>query len=361
MRLKRLGEFGAIERIKSLCGHPGRGVRVGIGDDAAAFLPGPGVALASADMMVEGVHFDLRLASWRELGYKALASNMSDIAAMGGRPRYYLVSAAFRGDEDTRCLEELYAGFEQAAEPHGVRLIGGDTTATPGPRVVAVTILGEAGPKGPVKRSGARPGDDIYVTGTLGDSAGGLELLRTGARAITPPHLSPSPPVGEGCPKGRAGVKAGRRVTGAGEGDEEYLIARHLMPEARVKAGMLLGGAVTSMIDISDGLSSDLGHIIRASSVGARLHADKIPLSGELVRCVGAKRALGLALHGGEDYELLFTAGPRARKKIAGLRGAVGAGVSIVGEITRDKGAYLVAGTGSLKELRPGGYEHFRK
>ncbi len=336
MRLKGLGEFGAIARIKSLCREPGRGVRVGIGDDAAAIKPGPGLMLVSADMMVEGVHFEPGLASWSELGYKALASNMSDIAAMGGRPRYYLVSAAFTGGEDARCLEELYAGLEQAAGPYGVRLIGGDTTSTPGPRVVSVTILGEAGPEGPVLRSGARPGDDVYVTGTLGDSAAGLELLKAGGR-------------------GRGTGVRGRRA------DEEYLIYRHIMPSARVEAGMLLAGLATSMIDVSDGLSSDLGHIMQASSVGARVHSDRLPVSGELLRYAGAKRARSFALHGGEDYELLFTAGSRSRKKIAAIGETLGAGISIIGKITKEKGAYLVSGKGALKELRAGGYEHFRR
>jgi thiamine-monophosphate kinase len=347
MKLKRLGEFGAIGRIARLCAPPGRDVKAGIGEDAAAFSHGAGLTLAGADMMVEGVHFDLNFTSWRDIGYKALASNLSDIAAMGGLPRYYLVSVALRGDEDERSLIELYSGFEEAAGPHGVRLIGGDTTGTPGPSVVSVTVLGEAGPKGPIRRSGARPGDLVLITGTLGDSAAGLELLRTGA--VTKGHGT-----------GKSAKEGGNRRHAK---DAVYLISRHVRPEARVKVAYKLGasGLISSMIDVSDGFSSDLGHILAESGVGARVKDSGLPLSEQLVRCFGARRALGFALDGGEDYELIFTARPRSLKRLADICAGVGVGLAVAGEITKAKGAYLVAGKGSLKEIRPGGYEHFRK
>jgi len=347
MKIKRLGEFGAIGRIAGLCRPPGREVRAGIGDDTAAFSHGPGLVLAGADMMVEGVHFDLEYTAWRDVGYRALASNMSDIAAMGGRPRYYMVSVALRGEEDESALMELYTGFEEAAGPHGMRLIGGDTTGTPGPRVVSVTILGDAGPKGVIRRGGARPGDMVFVTGTLGDSAAGLRLLKSG-------DLGRRPGAGKRSAKGAGGCTAG---------DMQHLVSRHLRPTARVKAGLGLGasGLVSSMIDISDGFSSDLGHILAESGVGARIEEDGIPVSGHLARCFGTRGALGFALDGGEDYELIFTARPRAAKRLAEICERAGAVIGITGVITKERGAYLVTGKGSLRELRPGGYEHFRR
>jgi len=347
MKLKRLGEFGAIGRIAGLCKPPGREVRAGIGDDTAAFSHGPGLVLAGTDMMVEGVHFDLEYTGWRDTGYRALTSNMSDIAAMGGRPRYYLVSVALRGDEDERALEELYYGFEEAAGQHGVRLIGGDTTGPPGPRVVSVTILGDAGPKGVIRRGGARPGDIICVTGALGDSAAGLSLLKSGTLGRRP-----------GTAKSYGGGTGGCTAE-----DVQYLVSRHLRPTARVEAGFGLGasGLVSSMIDISDGFSSDLGHILAESGFGARIEEGRIPVSGHLARCFGTRKAIGFALDGGEDYELIFTARPRYARRLAGICERAGTLLGMTGEITKNKGAYLVTGKGSLRELRPGGYEHFRR
>ncbi|HEX9860290.1 MAG TPA: thiamine-phosphate kinase [Nitrospirota bacterium] len=350
MRIGRLGEFGAVELVKSLCNMPGREVRVGIGDDAASFVPGKGQILASADMMVEGVHFDLGYAGFADLGYKALASNLSDIAAMGGTPRYCMVSVALTGREDVKDIEALYLGMEEAAAPHGVRLIGGDTVGSPGPVVVSVTILGEAGPKGPVRRSTAKPGDDIYVTGTLGDSAAGLALLQAGRW---------------GKVAGKGGAAGGRGQGGksADSGYASYLVSRHLRPRARVEAGMLLGAAgfATSMIDVSDGFSSDLGHILEGSGAGAEVEEARLPVSDALVSVYGRKKAVSLALSGGEDYELVFTARPGHGKRVAAIFDNTGAGITVVGRITGQKGAYLLSAGGARKPLLPRGYEHFRK
>lgn len=339
MRIGRLGEFGAVELVKSLCNKPGREVRVGIGDDAASFVPGAGQILASADMMVEGVHFDLGYTGYGDLGYKALASNLSDIAAMGGTPRYYMVSVALTGREDAKDLEALYIGMEEAAAPHGVRLIGGDTVGSPGPVVVSVTILGEAGPKGPVRRSTAKPGDNIYVTGTLGDSAAGLELLK------------------------KASGGRGQGAKPADSGHVSYLVSRHLRPTARVEAGMLIGraGLATSMIDISDGFSSDLGHILEESGAGAEVEEARMPVSDALVSLYGRKKAVSLALAGGEDYELVFTARPGHEKRVAAIFDNIGAEITVVGRTTGQKGAYLLSAGGARKPLVPRGYEHFRK
>ncbi len=334
--LSTVGEFGAINHISATCSSPGRGV-VGIGDDAAVFTSSRDVStLVTTDMLVEGVHFDLSYTGFEELGYKSAAVNLSDIAAMGGRPRFYLISAALRPQMLVEDLEEFYCGLESACRPFGVRLIGGDTTSTAGgsagPIIISVTIIGEVPPGRAVKRTGARAGDDIYVTGSLGDSACGLDILRT------------------------------RGIDGLDK-DEARLAARHLEPSPRVKAGMLLGEGrlATAMIDISDGLSSDLGHILEQSGVGAVVYKDKLPLSGGLVHTAGIKKAVQYALHGGEDYELLFTARPSFRKRIAELQVEAGVSFTAIGKITAGEAAELVDEKGQARALRPSGYEHFRK
>jgi len=346
--LSGIGEFGAIDHIKSMCGSPGRGV-VGIGDDAAIFKVSPGMAaLVTTDMLVEGVHFDLTYTGFEVLGYKSAAVNLSDIAAMGGRPRFYLVSAALRPRMRLEELEGFYRGLESACRPFGVRLIGGDTTSSfgsscgspygssaggsTGPLVISVTIIGEAYPGRAVKRTGAKVGDDIYVTGSLGDSACGLAILKA---------------------RGTEGLNK----------DETRLAARHLRPSPRIRAGRLLGEArlASAMIDISDGLSSDLGHILEQSGVGAVVYKDRLPISGDLMQTAGIKKAVQFALHGGEDYELLFTARPSCRKKIAALQEKAGVSFTSIGNITAEDGALLVDEKGQGRALRPSGYEHFRK
>jgi thiamine-monophosphate kinase len=336
MRLRNLGEFGAIARIGEICSKPGREVIAGIGDDAAAYRPREGrIQAVAADMMVEGVHFDLRWTSWHALGRKSLAVNLSDIAAMGCRPQYCLVSIALRRDARAEDFENFYRGLESMAAPHGVRVIGGDTCATDGPAVVSVTIIGEGARI--IRRSGARAGDDIYVTGSLGGSAGGLEVLRSG-----------------------------RMGGSGGEGFAEYcraLAGKHTDPEPRVLAGRLLGesGTVHSMIDISDGLSSDLDHILQESGVGAVVREDAIPMAGGLVALFGKRKARSFALDGGEDYELLFTAAPRDRAKVDAVMREAGLGFTLVGNITSGPGAYIETADGEKRELRPKGYAHFAR
>lgn len=338
--LSGIGEFRSIDHIKSMCVMPGRGL-VGIGDDAAVIKVSPGmVTLVTTDMLVEGVHFDLAYTGFEALGYKSAAVNLSDIAAMGGRPRFYLVSVALRPKMRLEELEGLYRGLESACRPFGVRLVGGDTTASAGgsvgcssgPMVISVTIIGEAYPGRAVKRSGAQAGDDIYVTGSLGDSACGLAILKA-------------------------------RGTGGLNKDEALLAARHLKPSPRIKAGRLLGEGMmaSAMIDISDGLSSDLGHILEQSGVGAVVYKDRLPISGGLINTAGIKKAVQYALHGGEDYELLFTARPSNRKKIAVRQGEAGVSFTAIGKVTAEHGAELVDEKGQGRALRPSGYEHFRK
>ena len=325
MRLKELGEFGLIDRIAGRVTRKA-GVRIGIGDDAAALEPSPGqITLASADMLVEGVHFDLALCGPLTLGRKSLAVNLSDIAAMGGTPRYALLSLAVPQDLPVEFLDGFTSGFLEVAAEFDVTLVGGDTCASPGGLVVSITVMGEQFAERVVTRSGARPGDLIFVTGTLGDSALGLKQLREGERA------------------------------GAA-------VQRHLDPLPRVREGMALAeaGLPTAMIDVSDGLLADLGHILDLSKVGARLELDRLPLSPAFDE---AKPGLGddpflLPLAGGEDYELLFTAPPDRADAIRETLAPLGTRLSVIGEITTT-GLRVVGTDGSDYPVAVRGYSHF--
>lgn len=369
MKLSRIGEFGAIEKIASwaakgaqqnkakraagkladgasektagkmagsvagkvakTAGGPGDFLKTGIGDDAAVFKVKTGYeCLVSTDLLIEGIHFDLSYTGPKDLGYKALAANLSDIAAMGGEPLLYFVSIAAPGEMDFRDFKRIFAGMEEAAQ--NARLAGGDTCNTPGPLFISVSVIGQVEKGRAVKRSGAKPGDGIWATGTLGDSAAGLEILKAGAS----------------------------RHRGA----EKFLISRHLRPEARVEAGRLLGksGIASSMIDISDGLSSDLRHITEASGVGAMILEEKLPISRELAAYAGRERAIKLSLSGGEDYELLFTVrGLKGERGLAMLGDRAGVTFTKIGEVLSGGRVYLESGGGKRKALKPEGYEHF--
>jgi thiamine-monophosphate kinase len=338
MKLSSIGEFGAIAKIArgaarkaaGETGGPGDFLATGIGDDAAVFRVKAGhECLVSTDLLIEGVHFDLSYTGPKDLGFKALAANLSDIAAMGGEPLLYFVSIAAPGEMDFRDFKRIFAGMEEAAGR--ARLAGGDTCNTPGPLFISVSVIGQVEKGRAVKRSGARPGDGIWVTGTLGDSAAGLEILKAGA-ARRHPSI------------------------------EKYLISRHLRPEARVEAGRLLGksGIASSMIDISDGLSSDLRHITKASGAGAVIFEEKLPISRELAAYAGRERALKLSLSGGEDYELLFTARGSGRERaLSALGERAGVTFTKIGEVLKGDRAYLELEDGIRKALKPEGYEHF--
>jgi thiamine-monophosphate kinase len=341
------GEFDFIERIRrrelsrfatdkhsSLITHHSS-LLFGIGDDAAVLRPRPGFdTVITADLMVEGVDFRLEpgWATPRDLGHKALAVSLSDVAAMGARPRFCLLSvgvprALWRG----RFLEEFYRGVRALARLHGVRLIGGDTSRTPAGVVIDSIVVGEARRGRVLMRSGARPGDQIFVTGTLGGAAAGLKILEGRARARL--------------------AKATRS-----------LARRQLRPAPRVEWGALLGEKrlATALIDLSDGLSSDLAHVCRESGVGARVEAALLPVEPSLKSAgLSEDEALTLALDGGEDFELLFTAGPRAASKLP--REVGGVPVTRVGEVTRERGKVRLVSGGRARLLRPGGFAHFTR
>ncbi len=327
-QLLELGEFGLIKRIAVQVKNAS-GVILGIGDDCAAIEPTPGLlTLTTADMLVEGVHFDLAFSDPLTLGRKALAVNLSDLAAMGANPRHFLLALAIPPSLSLEFIDRFIAGVLERANQFKICLIGGDTCASSAGLVIAITAMGEQAPAKIVQRAGAMVGDLIFVTGTLGDAALGLELLRGGER------------VGEA-------------------------IDRHLDPIPRVVEGVALAEAKlpTAMIDVSDGLLADLGHILDRSKVGARLQLAAIPLSAAFL---SSTPALGgdpnaLALAGGEDYELLFTAPPDRKGDVVALLTKIGTPVSIIGEITADPGLAVIAADGSDYQVTAHGYNHFAR
>lgn len=342
------GEFDFIERLRrrelerhadgkhsTLATHHPSLIH-GIGDDAAVLRPRAGFDLVvTADLLVEGVDFRLER-GWtapRDLGYKALAVSLSDAAAMGARPRFCLLSLGVPGARwGRRFQEEFYEGVRALAEGYGVRIIGGDTSRTPGGVVIDSVVLGEVRRGRALTRGGARAGDQIFVTGALGGAAGGLKILE-GAGART---------------------SRGRAARG--------LVQRQRRPEPRVGWGALLSekGLANALIDLSDGLSSDLAHVCRESGVGARVDASLLPVDPLLARAGwGADEALKLALDGGEDFELLFTADPRRAARLPAEVGGVP--VTRVGEVTGERGKVRLVRGGRAGLLRPGGFEHFAR
>lgn len=329
MQLKRLGEFGLIERVRR--GAPkGRGVLLGIGDDAAWVANPSRTSLITSDMLIEGVHFNLDWTSPFDLGYKTLAVNLSDIAAMGGTPAYLILSLGIPPTFDIRDIDEFYRGLKFLAAKHGVALVGGDTN-TAKSLIICVCLVGHASHH-PVRRSGARAGDDIYITGTLGDSALALKFLRAKKQ---PPSF---------------------------RGPLARLLKRHHRPTPRLAAGALLARErlATAMIDVSDGLLQDLGHICRASGVGAVLWRDKVPRS-RAYRVLAGADGTHYALTGGEDYELLFCARPSERGRIEKLKKRAGVAITRIGVCNNVKGKTLVLdAAGKPIEIRHGGHDHFR-
>ena len=331
MKLSRLGEFGLIEKIRRRT-PAGRGVRIGIGDDAASVENRSGSSLITADLLIEGSHFDLRWTSLRDLGHKALAVNLSDIAAMGGIPDYVILSLGIPAHFDSKDIDAFYRGFEELAAEYSVALVGGDTNAAE-KLIISVCVIGHASAK-PVERRGAKAGDDIYVTGTLGDSALGLKLLRRVRRNST-----------------RKGQQA---IT---------LLARHHRPTPRLAAGAFLAKKklATAMIDVSDGLLQDLGHICRASAIGAMIQTEWLPLSPVYRAFVGKERS-HYALSGGEDYELLFCARRQNRARIEKLSLRAQVAITRIGAcVPADRGIVVVDSSGKAVPMRTEGHDHFKK
>lgn len=332
MDLRQLGEFGLIRRIEKRF-LPPAAVPLGIGDDAAAIQTRPrNYLLLTTDSQIEGVHFDLSFSTLEQVGYKSVMVNVSDIAAMGGSPRALLISLGLTERQQVEEIDALYRGMKKAIREAGIDLIGGNIAATPGPFFLSPTLIGEVPKKEMITRAGARAGDALYVTGTLGDAAGGLALLKKGIEA--------------------------RRFA--------RLLRRHRSPSARWREGRLLAQAriASAMIDLSDGLASDLRHLAAKSRLGAEVQADQIPLSRplqEVALQLGAD-PLEYAVTGGEDYELLFSVPDQKIKRLEKLiqEGALQA--RRIGRMTpRRLGLRLKDPDGRTRPLAPGGWDHLRR
>jgi len=338
MKLANLGEKGLIERLRKwlAAAGPRPGVVVDVGDDAAAVeLAGSDkLLLFTCDMLAEGVHFRR---AWpglngENLGWKALAINISDIAAMGGRPTFALVSLALPGEMEVDFVDQVYSGLLRCAKEYGVTIAGGDSVGSPQGVVIDVSLLGEVEKERVLCRSGARPGNLICITGPLGAAAAALHILNC-----------------------RAGVPAPA---------EEQLIARLLQPRPRLAEGQALAatGLVSAMMDLSDGLGDDLPRLCQESKVGARLFAEKIPIHPD---CVATCQQMGLnpldmALRGGEDYELFFTTAAENLPAIAAAleRAAACAPIAIGETTTAEDGIQIVHPDGKSTPL-PEGFSHF--
>jgi thiamine-monophosphate kinase len=332
-----LGEFGLIEHLTKNFAIKNHSTLKGIGDDAAVIENGDLCTVVSTDLLVEGIHFDLAYTPLKHLGFKAVAVNVSDICAMNAVAKQITVSIAMSNRFSVEALEELYQGIHAACEAYDVDLIGGDTTSSPKGLLISITAIGQAEKGDLVYRNGAKVGDLLCITGDLGAAYLGLQILEREKR------------IWEQNP----GVKIDFE-------DQHYLINRQLKPEARVdmiKIFKQIGLKPTSMIDISDGLASEIFHLCKQSKVGALLEESGIPLKPETEQ-MALKFKLDpatCALSGGEDYELLFTIDPKDVDKIRFLPE-----IYIAGEIFEEKdGIRLQTKGGNLHPLKAQGWNHF--
>jgi thiamine-monophosphate kinase len=333
------GEFDLIRRHFSRPAPPGI---LGVGDDCALLPTRPGAMAISTDLLVEGRHFfsDVDPAA---LGHKSLAVNLSDLAAMGARPAGFVLGLAL-----PRIDHDFLAGFAEGlyalADRHACPLIGGDTTRGQEGIVISVTIFGTVAPGEALRRDGARPDDDIWVSGCLGDADIALRLLLGDASAGTGTLAQGDDPFPPGVDRS-ALLAATRRAL-------EW-------PEPRVALGQALRGVAHAALDISDGLLQDLGHVLTASGVGARVDADAVPVSPAMAALPAPLRRLA-ALSGGDGYELCFTAPPGFRSQVRAAAAAAGVPVTRIGQITAAPGLRLVDASGDpIDPLPHGGYDHF--
>jgi len=331
------GEDGLIQKLREAARSADPQVIKGIGDDAAVIVSGV-KTLVTTDLLIEDVHFRLPKTPPRRLGRKALGVNLSDIAAMAGTPRFALLGLACPPSFSTQLLDEIMAGFFERAKEAEVTLIGGDVVR--GEKLaLAVTVIGEATPPGPVYRSGARPGDLIFVTGTVGDSALGLMRLNQLIEPVTEELIAADPLSGP--------------------------ILRHLDPPARIAMGKRLAGVATAMMDLSDGIMSDLGRLLEESGgLGAEIETDKLPLSPAFREHFGIKaevggRALWAALAGGEDYELIFTAPAADESRLMKIGADEGLGITRIGVAKPEPGVRLMDSAGHEVVAPAAGFEHF--
>lgn len=363
--LAKLGEFGLISRIAAgVFTH--EGVITGIGDDAAVTALSPGMQLlTSTDMLLEDMHFR---SAWHDpyrLGRKSLAVSISDIAAMGGIPRWALLSLSIPPALPLDFVDDFICGFLAMASENRVALIGGDTCSSRSGLTISVTIMGEQLPDRIVRRSGAMPDDDIWVTGTLGDAALGLKMVeKAGFDSAQPPDFAQPP--GSARPPGNSpAINCFPASHGSLSGVEgnNFLISRLLDPNPRVSAALALAeaGLATAMIDVSDGVLADYGHIAEQSGVGGYIRLEDLPLSASFRSHTAHLPAVPyqLALSGGEDYELCFTAHYYNREKIVDCMKKCGVAMTRIGIVTSSPGVTVVNPDGSRYSVQTEGFNHF--
>lgn len=323
-----INELDALRLIGERFSCSRNGVEVGIGDDAAALRTEPGkLLLVTTDCQAEDVHFVKSLMSPEDLARKSVAVSVSDIGAMGGVPKYILASLGYTKREDGAFLEGLMRGFELAEEEFGVKLVGGNLSSSD-KIFLDITVLGFVDPECVVTRKGASPGDVIYVSGTLGDSALGLRILKKDGK------------------KGKGG----------------RLVERHLRPEPRLTLGRQLADErlATAMIDVSDGLALDLTRITVTHGVGARVGVERIPLSDDYRALAGeyTDDFYGPALTGGEDYELLFTSPPEKRGEIEKISDMLNIDITEIGDVSHNTVLTITDSGGNEITLKDGGFVH---
>ena len=331
-----IGERGLIERIRRRLPAPPPSLVVGVGDDAAVAAVDRGaLQVLTTDALVEGVHFDRRFSTPADIGHKALAVNLSDIAAMGGTPRLALLSLMLPDRATTDDVDRLLDGLLPLAEASGVALAGGNITRSPGPLVVDVTLVGSVRPRRVLTRGGGHPGDLLYVTGTIGAAAAGLSWLRE---------------------HGRAGSEA------PDDRDLADCVRRHRRPDPRTRIGALIGRtrAARACMDLSDGLADAVRQVAEASGLGARITADKLPIhpgaAAWFAHC-GVDAVLA-SLSGGDDYELLFAVQPKSRGRLRLVeRQARGVRIACIGELV--PGSDVILERDGRAEPLPAGFVHF--
>ena len=335
--INQLGEFGLIDHLASQFKVTQKETILGIGDDAAVLNYGSDTVIVTTDMLVEGIHFDLMYHPLKHLGYKAVVVNLSDICAMNAIPKHIVVSIALSNRFSVEAVDEIYEGIRVACEAYGVDLVGGDTSSSPRGLILSITATGTVAADRITYRSGAKPGDILCITGDLGAAYLGLQILER-EKQVYLSHPEVQPDLGE----------------------RKYIIGRQLKPEARLESVQYfqkVGLLPTAMIDVSDGLASDLLHICKASNVGAFVEEAQVPIHDE-ARMQALEFQLDpitCALSGGEDYELLFTVDPKDLEKVRYMDS-----VYIIGEITKaEDGVKLHTTGGQILPITAQGWKHF--
>ena len=354
--IAELGEFGLIRHLTEDIELKNESSRKGVGDDCAVLAPQAGMhTLVTTDMLMEGVHFDLTYVPMHYLGYKAVIENLSDIYAMNGRPRQITVSLALSKRFSVEDIDQLYTGMRQACEEHGVDIVGGDTTSSLTGLAISITAIGEARPEDIVYRNGAKDTDLICVSGNLGAAYMGLQLLER-EKMVYNQQLAAAQ---------RSGNKREMEYLNTMQPDfagREYILQRQLKPHARrdiVEALAQAGIHPTSMMDISDGLSSELLHICTQSHTGCRIYEERLPLDYQTAAMAEElnMNVTTCALNGGEDYELLFTVPLSDNERIQQIED-----VHLIGYITKEElGHALICRDGVEMELKAQGWNPLKK